>query len=78
MFDFVGQFVKGRMPVNFVVRRLEKGIGVFGGGVDVFGFDYPNTDAFIAAAIYVAGIFQCHLGIGGVEATDVFMAEALF
>lgn len=78
MFYRVGQIIESRVAVNFVIGGVEKGFGVFGGGVDVGGFDDPDAHAFVAAGIDVAGVFNRHLHVGGVEAADVFVAETLF
>ncbi len=66
------------MAVYFVVGGVEKGFRVFGGGVNMRGFDDPDAYAFIAAGINIACIFNGHLRIGSVEAAYMFMAEALF
>jgi hypothetical protein len=66
------------MAVNFIVCRVKKSVYILRGGVDMFGFDDPNADAFVAAGVHVAGIFKRHRGIGGMEAADVFVAKPLF
>jgi len=57
MLHRIGQIIKSRMAVNFVVGGVEKSFGVFRGGVNMGGLDDPDTDAFVAAGINVAGIF---------------------
>ncbi len=74
----IRQFVKGWMAVHLVVGGVKKRLGVFGRSMDVSGFHDPDADAFVAATIYVAGVFKRHLCIGGVKATDVFVAKSLF
>lgn len=66
------------MAVYFIVGRLEKGFLIFSGGVDMFGFHDPDADAFISAAIHIAGVFERHLRIRGVQAASVFVAKSLF
>ena len=78
MFHLIRQVIKRGMPVDFIVGGVEKGFGVFGGSVDMSRFDNPDTDAFVAAAIDVAGVFNRHLCVGGVQAAHVFVAQSLF
>ena len=66
------------MAVHLIVGWVKKRLGVFGGSVDMSRFYDPDADAFVAATIHIAGIFECHLCIGGVKATDVFVAKSLF
>ena len=76
--QFIRQFIKGGVPVHLVVSGVEKRFRVFGGSVDMDRFDDPNADALIPAGIHVAGIFERHLRIGGVEAANMLMAQPLF
>lgn len=78
MLHRIRQIIKSRVAVHFVIGRIEKGFRIFRGGVDMRRFHHPDTDAFVTTGIHVAGIFDGHLRVGGVEATHVFVAQALF
>ena len=43
--------------------------------MDVFAFYYPYAYAFHAAGVYVAGVFDGHLGVGCVEGAGVLVVE---
>lgn len=73
MFDSVRQVVKGRMPIYLVVGRLEKGLLIFGGSVNVFGLHYPDAHAFVSPAIDIAGIFKGHALVCRVQAAHMLM-----
>jgi hypothetical protein len=75
--QFGREVVEGRVSIHLVVGGIKKRLGIFRTGMDMRGLHHPDADALIAAAIYVAGIFEGHLGIGGVQTADVFVAQAL-
>ena len=78
MRQLVGQVVKRRMAVHFILRGLVKTFGFVGvGGMDGFAFHHPNADAFLPARVHIACIFDGHLGIGGMQAAYMFMIETL-
>lgn len=78
MFHLIGEVVKSRMAVYLIIGRIKKGRSIFRRSVDMYGFDNPDADAFVSPAVYIAGVFDCHLRVGGVQTADVFMAETLF
>ena len=74
----IRKIIKSRMAVNLVVGRIKKRLWVFCGGMDMGRLDDPDADTFIATAIYVSGIFERHLSVGGMETSNVFVAKPLF
>lgn len=65
------------MTVHFVVGGIKKRFLIFRGGVNMRRLHHPDADAFISTAIHVAGVFDRHLRIGGMEASDVLVAQTL-
>ncbi len=78
MLHLFRQIIKSRMAVHFVVGRIEKRLRIFGGRMEVFGFDDPDAHAFVAAGIDVAGVFNRHCRVGSMQAADMFVAKPLF
>jgi len=76
MRQFVGQVVKGRVAIHLIVHWVVKAAGIIGvGGMDVHAFHGPDADAFLTAGIHIAGHFNGHLRVGGVEAANMFVVE---
>jgi len=76
--QFIGQIVESRVAIYLVVGGIKKRFGIFGRSMNMNGLDHPNADAFIAAGIDIAGVFNRHLRIGGMEAANVLVAQPLF
>ena len=74
MRQLVGQVLKRRMAVYFILRGLVKAFGFVGvRGVYGLAFHHPNAYAFLPAGVHIARIFDGHLRIGGVQAAYMFM-----
>lgn len=43
----------------------------------MLGFHHPYTHAFVAAGVYISGIFDSHFCVSSVEAAYVFVAKAI-
>jgi hypothetical protein len=39
---------------------------------------HPNGNALVSAAIHIAGIFEGHGGVGGMQTAYMLVAEAVF
>ena len=78
VFHRVWQLIKSRVAINFVVRWVEKRLCIFCRSMDMGRFNHPDTNALISAAIHVARVLQSHLGISRMQASNVFVAKALF
>jgi hypothetical protein len=77
--NFVRHGIKSWVAIDLVPCRFKKGIGVVGvGSGDMLGLNDPDAYAFIATGVEVTSVFERHFGIGGVEATDMLVAEAAF
>ena len=74
MSQFIGQIVKRRMTIYFVIHRVEKSVRIFWiGSVNIDAFDRPNADAFLSACIHIARHFDGHLCIRSMETANVFV-----
>jgi hypothetical protein len=73
------QVVKGRVAINLIGCRIEKRILlVRAGRSDIFRFYHPDADPFATAGIYIAGVFDSHGGVCGVQTTHMFVIETVF
>lgn len=66
------------MAINLVVGGVKECCCIFSGSVNMDRFDDPDAYAFIAAAIHIAGVFECHLSIRCMETANMFVAKSLF
>src|SRR6478672_8782468 len=79
MFYLIRQIIKCWMPVYFVFSGLIKTFGIIRiASMNMFAFHYPDTNAFLAAGIYIPCIFDGHLCICGMQAACMFMIQSLF
>ena len=66
------------MPVNLIIGRIEQTARFIRiRGVHVFRFHHPDADPFLPAGIYVTRIFDGHGGIGGMQASRMFVIKPL-
>ena len=78
MRQLVGQVVKRRMAVHFILRGLVKAVGIIGvGGMDGLAFHHPNAYTFLPARVHIAGVFNGHLRISGVQTAYMFVVKPL-
>ena len=67
------------MAINFIGGRFVQHVGLFGlGSMNILALHYPDADAFVATRIHITGIFDGHLGVGGVQAAGMFVVQPLF
>ena len=66
------------MTVYFIICRFIKTFCFIRiGSMNIFAFNHPDAYSFLATRIYIPRIFNCHLCICGMQASDMFVVEAL-
>ncbi|SVA38440.1 uncharacterized protein METZ01_LOCUS91294 [marine metagenome] len=67
------------MPVDLVICRLKKRTLFLRRRCrDRAGRHNPNADTLLAPRVKITGIFERHLGIGGVETAGVLVRQTAF
>jgi len=78
MFRFRRHVVESGMPINLVLGRIEQSAFVLRvTGIQIGRSYHPYADSFIPARVNIAGVFNCHFGIGSMEATDMFVRQSI-
>src|SRR6266704_377613 len=76
MWDVVGDLVEGGVPVDLVATGCEERILLVGAGRgDRVRAHDPDAHALVAPGVEIAGVVQRHVGVGGVQRSDVHMVE---
>jgi hypothetical protein len=76
---FIGNVIECGVSVRLVVGRGKKGFALVRcRGYNGAGGYYPNGNAFGPTGVDVAGAFEGGFGVRGVEATGMFVGQAVF
>jgi len=78
MLHLRGDGIESRMAIDFVLGRIKERLFVDRiASIQICGSHHPDADPFIATGVNVAGIFDGHLGVGGMQAAYMFMGEPI-